>query len=42
MTIGVKIRDEKLQYGYLNGEEILPTDQSRITEQVKVTYSPLR
>ena len=62
MTIGDKIRDEKLQYDinreaakisalssgkidkyeYLTGEEILPSDQSRIIiEQLKFTYSPL-
>ena len=26
---------------YLIGEEILPSDQNRITEQAKCTYSPL-
>ena len=26
---------------YLTGEEILPSDQSRIIEQAKFTYSPL-
>ena len=26
---------------YLTGEEILPSDQSRIIEQVKFTYFPL-
>ena len=25
----------------LQGEEILPSDQSRIIKQVKITYSPL-
>ena len=29
------------QYEYPTGEEILPSDQSRIIEQVKFTYSPL-
>ena len=29
------------KYEYLTGEEILPSDQSRITEQEKFTYSPL-
>ena len=29
------------QYEYLTGEEILPSDQSRIIEQAKFTYSPL-
>ena len=29
------------KYEYLTGEEILPSDQSRIIEQAKLTYSPL-
>ena len=29
------------KYEYLAGEEILPSDQSRIIEQAKFTYSPL-
>ena len=29
------------KYEYLTGEEILPSDQSRITEQAKFTYSSL-
>ena len=29
------------KYGYLTGEEILPSDQSRLIEQAKFTYSPL-
>ena len=29
------------EYGYLTGEEILPSDQSRIIEQPTFTYSPL-
>ena len=29
------------KYAYLTGEEILPSDQSRIIEQAKFTYSPL-
>ena len=29
------------KYGYLTGEEILPTDQSRIIEQSNIKYSPL-
>ena len=29
------------KYEYLTGEEILPSDQSRIVEQAKFTYSPL-
>ena len=28
-------------YEYLTGEEILPSDQSRMIEQAKFTYSPL-
>ena len=29
------------KYEFLAGEEILPSDQSRIIEQAKFTYSPL-
>ena len=29
------------KYVYLTGEEILPSDQSRIIEQAKFTYPPL-
>ena len=29
------------KYQYLTGEEILPSDQSRIIDQAKFTYSPL-
>ena len=29
------------KYEFLTGEEILPSDQSRIIEQAKFTYSPL-
>ena len=29
------------KYVYLRGEEILPSDPSRIIEQAKFTYSPL-
>ena len=29
------------KYEYLTGEEILPSDQSRIIEQAKFTFSPL-
>ena len=29
------------KYRYLTGEEILPSDQSRLIEQAKFTYSPL-
>ena len=28
-------------YEYLTGEEILPSDQRRVIEQAKFTYSPL-
>ena len=30
------------EYEYLTGEEILPSDQSRVIEQAKFTYFPLR
>ena len=30
------------KYEYIAGEEILPSDQSRIIQQAKFTYSPLR
>ena len=30
------------KYEYLTAEEILPSDQSRMIEQAKFTYSPLR
>ena len=30
------------KYEYLTGEKILHSDQSRIIEQAKFTYSPLR
>ena len=30
------------KYEYLAGEKILPSDQNRVTEQAKFTYSPLR
>ena len=29
------------KYDYLTSEEIIPSDQSRITEQAKFTYCPL-
>ena len=29
------------KYEYLTGEEILPSDQNRITEQAKFRHSPL-
>ena len=44
MTINVKIGDETSKidiYEHLAGEEILTYDQSRIIEQVTLTYSPL-
>ena len=28
-------------YEYLTGKEVLPSDQSRIIEQIKLKYSPL-
>ena len=30
------------KYGYLTGEEILPSNQQQIIEQAKFTYSPLK
>ena len=30
------------KYEYLTGEEMLPLAQSRVTEQAKFTYSPLK
>ena len=30
------------KYEYLTGENILPPDQNRLTEQAKVTYSTIR
>ena len=29
------------KYGYLTGEDILPSTQQQIIEQAKITYSPL-
>ena len=29
------------KYAYLTDKEIIPSDQSRIIEQIKFTYSPL-
>ena len=29
------------KYEFLTGEEILPSEQNRIIEQAKLTYSPL-
>ena len=29
------------KYEYFTGEEILPSDQNRVMEQAKFTYSPL-
>ena len=41
MTINDQIRDEKLQYEYLTGEDILPSNQQQIRDQAEFTYSPL-
>ena len=30
------------KYDYFTGEEILPSGQSRMIEQAKLTYSPLK
>ena len=36
------LSSEKIdKYEYLTGEEKLPSDQSRIIEQARLTYSPL-
>ena len=36
------LSSEKIgKYEYLTGEEILPSDQWRVIEQAKFTYSPL-
>ena len=36
------LSSEKIdKYEYLTGEEILPSDQRRVIEQAKFTYSPL-
>ena len=36
------LSSEKIdKYEYLPGKEILPSDQSRVIEQAKFTYSPL-
>ena len=37
-----KVSSSKIhKYEYLIGKEILPSDQNKIIEQVKFTYSPL-
>ena len=41
MTLEDQIRDEELQYEYLTGEDILPSNQQQIIEQAKFTYSSL-
>ena len=36
------LSSEKIdKYEYLTGEEILPSDQKRVIEEAKFTYSPL-
>ena len=36
------LSSEKIdKYEYLTGEDILPSDQRRVIEQTKFTYSPL-
>ena len=37
----VKISGKIDKYEFLTGEEILPSEQRRVIEQVKFTYSPL-
>ena len=39
--VSALLSDKIDKYGYLTGEEILPSDQSRIIEQGKFTYSSL-
>ena len=39
--ISVLLSEKIDKYEYLTGEEILPSDQSRITKQAKFTYFPL-
>ena len=47
MIIDYEIREEKVQYNInrevtkISVKEILPSDQSRITEEAKFTYSAL-
>ena len=40
-TILALLSGKIVKYEYLTGEEIVPSDQSRIIEQVKFTYSSL-
>ena len=41
-VIKISLSSDKIyKYEFLAGEEILPSDQSRIIEQAKFTYSPL-
>ena len=43
MTIQIRLEMKSMnKYEYLTGEEILPSNQQQIIEQVKFTYSPLR
>ena len=39
--ISTLLSDRFDKYEYLTGEEILSSDQSRIIEQIKITYYPL-
>ena len=46
MILMAKLRKYKInhitgKYEYLTGEEILPSDQGRVIEQARFTYSPL-
>ena len=39
--ISALLSDKINKYEYLTGEEILPSNQKQITEETKLTYSPL-
>ena len=40
MTLEDQIRDEELQYEYLTGEDILPSNQQQIIEQALADLKP--
>ena len=39
--ISCKSSEKLHKYGYLTGEDIIPSNQQQITEQAKFIYSPL-
>ena len=39
--VSVLSSDKTAKYEFFTGEEILPSNQGRITEQAKFTYSPV-